>query len=62
MRVLPPRGSTKKGDVRLWQIKAIRKAGAGKVAELELLNAQAPEMQTVALEDLVAVAEFRDTI
>jgi adenine-specific DNA-methyltransferase len=62
VRVLPPRGSTKKGDQRLWQVKAIRKAGAGKVAELETLNAQAREVQTVATDDLVVVAEFRDTI
>ena len=62
VRVLPPRGSTKKGDPRLWQIKATRKVGAGKVADLELLNAPASEAQTVALDDLVVVAEFRDTI
>ena len=62
VRVLPPRGSTKKGDPRLWQIRAIRKTGAGKVADLELLDARAPETQTVALDDLVVVAEFRDTI
>ena len=62
VRVLPPRGSTKKGDPRLWQIKAIRKVGASKVADLGLLDASAPESQTVALDDLVVVAEFRDTI
>jgi adenine-specific DNA-methyltransferase len=62
VRVLPPRGSTKKGDSRLWQIRVIRKAGAGKMADLQLLNASAPESQTVALDDLVVVAEFRDTI
>ena len=62
VRVLPPRGSTKKGDPRLWQVKVIRKAGAGKVAELELLNAKALNVQTLALDDLVVVAEFRDTI
>ena len=62
VRVLPPRGSTKKGDPRLWQIRAIRKAGAGEVWDLELLDASAPESQTVALDDLVVVAEFRDTI
>ena len=60
VRVLPPRGSTKKGDPRLWQIKTIRKAGAGKVADLELLNAPALEAQTVALDDLVVVAECQD--
>lgn len=62
VRVLPPRGSTKKGDPRLWQIKAIHKATAGKVAALELLNAAVPAAQTVPLDDLVVVAEFRDTI
>lgn len=62
VRVLPPRGSTKKGDSRLWQIRAISMAKAGKVADLELLNASAPESQTVPLDDLVVVAEFRDRI
>ena len=62
VRVLPPRGSTKKGDPRLWKVKAIHRSAAGKVAELELLNTQTPEVQTVAMGDLVAVAEFRDTI
>ncbi len=62
VRVLPPRGSTKKGDPRLWQIKAISKVGAGKAADLEILNSSAPESQSAALDDLVVVAEFRDTI
>lgn len=57
VRVLPERGSTKKGDQRLWQVKAIRKA-----ADLELLGATNTETQSVALDDLVVVAEFRDTI
>jgi adenine-specific DNA-methyltransferase len=62
VRVLPPRGSTKKGDPRLWQVKAIHKMAAGKVADLELLNVAESQAQTVALDDLVVVAEFRDTI
>ena len=62
VRVLPPRGSTKKGDPRLWQIRAIHQASTGRVADLTLLNASAPQTQTVALNDLVVVAEFRDTI
>ena len=62
VRVLPERGSTKRGDQRLWQIKAIHKVSDSKVAELELLGAADPESQTVALENLVVVAEFRDTI
>jgi adenine-specific DNA-methyltransferase len=62
VRVLPARGSTKKGDPRLWLVKAIRKEGATRFAELELLDAAEPETQTVALDDLVVVSEFRDTI
>lgn len=60
VRVLPERGSTKQGDQRLWQVKAIHKAN--KVADLELLGAADIETQTVALNDLVVIAEFRDTI
>ncbi|HCA9739023.1 site-specific DNA-methyltransferase [Klebsiella variicola] len=60
VRVLPERGSTKKGDQRLWQVKTIHKAK--KVADLELLDAADIETQTVALSNLVVIAEFRDTI
>jgi adenine-specific DNA-methyltransferase len=62
VRVLPERGSTKKGDQRLWQVKAIRKVGRTKVADLELLGASESATQSVALNNLVAVAEFRDTV
>ncbi len=40
VRVLPERGSTKKGDPQLWQVKVIRKTGNGKVADLELPDAE----------------------
>jgi adenine-specific DNA-methyltransferase len=60
VRVLPPRGSTGRGDQRLWQVKVIHKAM--KVVDLELLGAAEAEKQSVALDDLVVVAEFRDTI
>lgn len=60
VRVLPERGSTKKGDQRLWQVKAIHRAK--NVADLELIGAVETETQSVALGDLVVVAEFRDTI
>lgn len=60
VRVQPDRGSAKKGDQRLWQVKAIHKAT--KVADLELLDTAEPEMQSVPLADLIVVAEFRDTI
>lgn len=62
VRVLPKRGSTKKGDQRLWQVKAIRRLSDGKVADLEVWGAAMTETHSVALDDLVVVAEFRDTI
>lgn len=62
VRVLPVRGSANKGDLRLWQVMAIHRAEGGKVAELMLLGAEEAQTQTVALDDLVVVAEFRDTI
>lgn len=60
VRVLPERTSTKKGDQRLWQVKTIHKEK--KLADLELLGSDTHETQSVTLEDLVVVAEFRDTI
>ena len=62
VRVLLERGSAKKGDQRLWQVKKISKKGDDKIAELELLGAAEAQTQTVALDDLVVVAEFRDTL
>ena len=41
VRVLPPRGSTAKGDQRLWLVKKIVKDGDKKLAELERLDAPA---------------------
>lgn len=60
VRVLPPRGSTAKGDQRLWLVKTIQRAT--KTADLELLGASQAETQTAAVVDLVVVAQFRDTI
>jgi hypothetical protein len=50
VRVLPERGSTKKGDQRLWHVKAISKTEDAKVADLELLGAANTETQSVALD------------
>ncbi|HEV2293859.1 MAG TPA: DNA methyltransferase [Tepidisphaeraceae bacterium] len=60
VRVLPRRGSTARGDQRLWLVKAIHRAK--KTADLELLDAPQPETQSAVLDDLIVVAEFRDTI
>ncbi|EOG5367136.1 DNA methyltransferase [Cronobacter sakazakii] len=60
VRILPERGSLKKGDQQLWQVKAIDKSK--KTAILELLEAEELGTQSVSLENLVVVSEFRDTI
>lgn len=62
VRVLPERGSTAKGDQRLWQVARIVKTGQGKVAQLELLDGPDGQTRTAVLDDLIVVAEFRDTI
>jgi adenine-specific DNA-methyltransferase len=62
VRVLPERRSTRKGDQRLWQVVRIATGVNPKVADLRLLDAATPEAQSVALKDLVVVAEFNDTI
>ena len=62
VRVLAPRGSTEKGDKRLWKVTGTTKADGKRVAQLDLIGAETPEAQTVPVEDLVVVAEFRDYI
>ena len=61
VRVLPERGSTAKGDQRLWLVRKIIKDGEKKRADLELLDESA-EPNSVLVDDLVVVAEFRDII
>ena len=60
VRVLPARGSTKKGGQRLWQVQSINRSK--NTAELVLLASAGSEKQSAVLDDLVVVAEFRDTI
>lgn len=64
VRVLPERGSMKKGDSRLWVVRQILKEDGKKFAELEPLDAERAGLTLckVALEDIVVVAEFRDII
>lgn len=58
VRVLPPRGSTERGDLRLWRVDAT----TGDTAQVSLLDGSQNESVTVALDDLILVAEFRDRI
>lgn len=58
VRVLPPRGSTARGDKRLWKVQSI----SGSTAELTTPDGQEAEVATALLDDLILVAEFRDRI
>jgi len=62
VRVLPRRGETKKGDQRLWLVKKIDRTDASKRATLEMIGTTGPEKKAASVDDLVVVAEFRDTI
>lgn len=61
VRVLPQRGSTKRGDQRLWVVRDIT-SGPKATAKLDLLGSEQEESKQVAATDLVVVAEFRDFI
>lgn len=60
VRVLPPRGSTERGDQCLWKVVSIAKSD--KTANLELIESSQQEQLVAPLADLVVVAEFRDKI
>jgi adenine-specific DNA-methyltransferase len=62
VRVLPERGSTKKGDQRLWKVIGLAGKGAEGTAKLSLLYTDAPEQAEAPVADLCVVAEFRDYI
>jgi len=62
VRILPERGSTKKGDQRLWKVMSLAGKGAERVASLSQLYADEPEQAEAPVADLCVVAEFRDYI
>ncbi|WP_334146246.1 site-specific DNA-methyltransferase [Hyphomicrobium sp.] len=62
VRILPPRGSTTKGDQRLWKVVGFERVKDQRLARLELLSTEEPGGKSVPLDDLVVVAEFRDYI
>lgn len=62
VRILPARGSTIKGDPRLWKVTNFVTVDGKKTAHVELLDASEPERQQVAVADLIVVAEFKDYI
>lgn len=60
VRVLPSRGTVQKGDQRLWKVRGFERVNGKRAAHVELIGTAEPEVQTVPVEDLVVVAEFRD--
>lgn len=62
VHILPPRGSTKKGDNRLWRVIRIEGKGDERQGHLTEIDAAEPQERVVPLTDLIVVAEFRDTI
>lgn len=62
VRVLPPRGSTGKGDQRLRKVAGFARQNGARLAWLEMLGVAEPETTSVAVEDSVIVSENRDYI
>jgi len=63
VRVLPERGSTDRGDQRLWLVRRVEKVDGDRHAHLDLLaDSGEPENAVVPADDLVVVAEFKDPI
>lgn len=60
VRILPPRGSTARGDRRLWRVTRIEKAEGKRMAHVVLFGDE--DTAVVAADDLVVVAEFRDPV
>ena len=60
VRILPPRGTTAKGDQRLWKVKKVEVNGTGPQALLEGGTGPRAETRTAPVEDLVVVAEEKD--
>lgn len=62
VRILPPRGSTQKGDQRLWRVIGINGPKSAPVAHLSLIDGNDAGSVNFPVDDLVVVAEFRDFI
>lgn len=62
VRILPPRGETKKGDHQLWKVLALRREEGTRLADLATIHEAEAKQATVATDDLVVVAEFKDYI
>ena len=62
VRILPERGSTKKGDQKLWLVKKIKKTKKESIATLESTNKEEIIIEESMVDDLIVIAEFQDYI
>ena len=62
VHILPPRGSSEKGDQRLWKVRRLERKNSKRLAQIELMDANGPEQQQIPVEDLVVIAEFQGYI
>jgi len=62
VRVLPSRGETWAGDQRLWRVERVQRVDGAREAHVWELDAEEPETQVVAVDDVVVVAEFKDRL
>jgi adenine-specific DNA-methyltransferase len=62
VRLLPERGSTKKGDRRLWRVTQIQRSAGEHTARLSPLGPAESKEKLAHVGDCVVVAEFRDRI
>ena len=62
VRILPPRGSAAKGNLRLWKVLRIDEGDGKRTAHVSLIDGSEPETADFPVDDLVVVAEFRDYI
>jgi len=62
VRILPVRGSTKKGDQELWLVKKIKQNEKQSIAILESTDKKEVETIETNTDDLIVIAEFQDYI
>jgi adenine-specific DNA-methyltransferase len=65
VRILPPRGETKRGDQRLWKVTSLTRRDGAALARLEAVEtAEGGDRETTeaTVADLMVIAAFGDTI
>lgn len=62
VRILAPRGGTKRGDQRLWVVTGLSRGTAQLEAQQAHEDGEVPETAQATVEDLVVIAAFGDTI